>query len=98
MYEPLNERAEEGVEENHPLRSGWSLVSVVCLIVAVPCLLTGRINAAFAIATLGVTAWFLNVRSRLKPADTDSGSESDDNESDESDDESDVGNDGNSDD
>ncbi len=48
--------------------NGWSLVSVVCLIVAVPCLLTGQFNAAFVVATLGVVSWFLNIRSRLKRA------------------------------
>jgi hypothetical protein len=36
--------------------------------VAVPCLLTGQTNAAFVIATIGVVAWFLNVRSQLRRA------------------------------
>jgi hypothetical protein len=51
-------------------RHAWSLASAVCLIAAVPFLLTGLLNAAFVIATLGVVAWFLNVRSQLKPTHT----------------------------
>ena len=50
------------------MESWWGLASIVCLIVAVPCLLTGQLSAAFVVATLGVVAWFLNVRSQLKRA------------------------------
>ena len=55
-----------GAEARPPL--GWSAVAAMCLIVAVPCLLIGQMSAAFVIATVGVVAWFLNVRSQLKRA------------------------------
>jgi hypothetical protein len=52
-------------------RHAWSLASAVCLIAAVPFLLTGRLEVAFVVATLGVVAWFLNLRSQLKPTRTE---------------------------
>lgn len=61
--------------------NGWNTVAAVCLIVAVPCLLTGQINAAFVIATLGGVAWFLNVRSQLRRARAQSGGDESEDES-----------------
>jgi hypothetical protein len=38
----------------------------LCLIVAALFLLRGNYDAAFAAATLGAVAWFLNYRSRIQ--------------------------------
>ena len=42
------------------------VVAVIFLCAAGVCLLGGATDAAFVTATLGVLAWFLNLRSRLK--------------------------------
>ncbi|OLE51992.1 MAG: hypothetical protein AUG51_20010 [Acidobacteria bacterium 13_1_20CM_3_53_8] len=42
------------------------VVAVIFLCAAGVCLLVGATDAAFVTATLGVLAWFLNLRSRLK--------------------------------
>ncbi|HYO62244.1 MAG TPA: hypothetical protein VER08_01165 [Pyrinomonadaceae bacterium] len=44
----------------------WSTVCVACLIVSAALVLNGRAEAAFVTATLGVLAWFINVRNRLR--------------------------------
>ncbi|HMF57931.1 MAG TPA: hypothetical protein VK619_16430 [Pyrinomonadaceae bacterium] len=44
----------------------WMVVAVLLLFAAGVCLLRGATDAAFVTATLGVVAWFLNVRSRLR--------------------------------
>ena len=52
---------------------GWIYAAGICLISAAILLARGNLNAAFVAATLGVVAWFLNVRNHLKrnviPAD-----------------------------
>ena len=51
------------------MRDGaWTIVSILGLGVAAALLLLGQYNAAFVAATLGAVAWFLNFRSRIKPA------------------------------
>ncbi|HEV2799538.1 MAG TPA: hypothetical protein VGW12_03525 [Pyrinomonadaceae bacterium] len=45
----------------------WSVVAGLCVVVAAVCLLMGRMDAAFVVATLGVVAWFWNERNRLRP-------------------------------
>ncbi|HEX8458393.1 MAG TPA: hypothetical protein VF656_13920 [Pyrinomonadaceae bacterium] len=45
----------------------WSVVAGACGLVAAVCLLAGRMDAAFVVATLGVVAWFWNERNRLRP-------------------------------
>lgn len=42
------------------------VLAVVFLCAAGVCLLTGANDAAFVAATLGVVAWFLNLRSHLR--------------------------------
>ncbi len=46
----------------------WSIVSVICLIVAAVFVWRWHLDVAFVVATLGVLAWFLDVRHRLRPA------------------------------
>lgn len=46
----------------------WIVASILALGAAAVLLLTGQYNAAFVAATLGAVAWFLNFRSRIKPA------------------------------
>lgn len=45
----------------------WSVVAGVCLFVAAVLLVSGRMDGAFVVATLGVVAWFWNERNRLRP-------------------------------
>ncbi|HYP54382.1 MAG TPA: hypothetical protein VEQ42_12615, partial [Pyrinomonadaceae bacterium] len=47
----------------------WSTVCVACLVVSAALILNGRVEAAFVTATLGVLAWFINVRNRLRDDD-----------------------------
>jgi len=44
----------------------WMSISVTCLIVAVVAVLRNHVDAAFVAATIGVVAWFVNVRNRLR--------------------------------
>ena len=44
----------------------WIIVSVLCLIVAAAFLWRANIDVAFVAATLGVVAWFLCIRDRLR--------------------------------
>jgi hypothetical protein len=52
---------------------GWIYAAGICLVSAAIFLARENLNAAFVAATLGVVAWFLNVRNHLKrnviPAD-----------------------------
>ena len=45
---------------------GWMALAVVLLVASAALLYLGRPNAAFVVAALGASAWFLNVRSGLK--------------------------------
>lgn len=68
-------RAEEtgGGEAAGPafVRQPWILVSCVLLVVSAFLLWRGRMEATFVVATLGVLAWFLNVRANLPPREED---------------------------
>jgi hypothetical protein len=44
----------------------WMAVACALLFTAAILLYLGRSNAAFVVAALGVSAWFLNVRTNLK--------------------------------
>ena len=45
---------------------GWMVVAVVLLVAAAALLYTNMPSAAFVVAALGISAWFLNVRNGLK--------------------------------
>jgi flagellar biosynthesis component FlhA len=89
------------VSAEHPLKQllserGWIFAAGACLILAAIFLARDNMNAAFVAATLGLVAWFLNVRNQLKrniiPADDEVDDESDAriNDEDESDEIEDV--------
>lgn len=44
---------------------GWSVIAGLCLLAAAVFLWRTHIDAAFVAATLGVLAWFLNLRNQL---------------------------------
>ncbi len=46
----------------------WSLAAVVCLIGAAASWIGNRADASFVLATLGVLAWFLNLRGEFHRA------------------------------
>lgn len=46
----------------------WSVVAGLCLIVSAVFLWRSRMDAAFVMATLGVVAWFLNLRNQFQKA------------------------------
>jgi hypothetical protein len=78
----------------HPLKQlfierGWIFAAGVCLISAAIFLVRDNMNAAFVAATLGLVAWFLNVRNQLKRTIIPADDEVDDEIEDEIDDESD---------
>jgi hypothetical protein len=56
----------------------WIVVSILALGAAAVLALTGQFNAAFVAATLGAVAWFLNYRSRIKPATPEGDADEDD--------------------
>ena len=46
----------------------WLVLSALCLIAAAWSLWARRTDAAFVLAALGAVAWFLDIRSGLRPA------------------------------
>ncbi len=65
-------------------RWSWNIIAVVCLVAAAIALLNSYIDAAFVVATVGVVAWFLEVRNKYKVArigadETDAESEFEEN-------------------
>lgn len=46
----------------------WHLASAFSLLVSLPCLIFGLLDAAFVVATLGVVAHFLGLRQRCRAA------------------------------
>jgi hypothetical protein len=48
------------------MERAWTIASIVCLILAGILLLRDYPNAAFVAATLGVVAWFLSYRVKLR--------------------------------
>jgi hypothetical protein len=69
------------------IERGWIFAAGICLIFAVVFLARENMSAAFVFATLGVVAWFINVRNQLKrkiiPADDEIDEEINHDESDE---------------
>lgn len=54
-------------ERNTLMERVWSIVSILCLIVAAFFWLgRGNLDWTFVAATLGVVAWFLSLRNRLR--------------------------------
>lgn len=71
------------------MERAWIIVSGLCLIVAAVLLWRANVDWAFVVATLGVVAWFLNLRDRLRktiitagdqPPDTDNSDAGDQDE------------------
>jgi uncharacterized membrane protein YhfC len=48
------------------MERAWTILSILCLIVAAILLLRNYQNAAFVVATLGAVAWFLSYRVKLR--------------------------------
>jgi uncharacterized membrane protein YhfC len=48
------------------MERAWTIVSILCLIVAAILLFREYQNAAFVVATLGAVAWFLSYRVKLR--------------------------------
>ena len=44
----------------------WGTLTVACLVAAAGSLLTGHVEAAFVLATLGAVAWFIRLRNSLR--------------------------------
>jgi hypothetical protein len=44
----------------------WTIVAVVCIVVAAFFMLRGDLNTAFVVAALGMVAWLLNYRIQMK--------------------------------
>ena len=61
--EGFTEKAGAGVG-----RQWWSVAALLCVVAAGVLLLAGRQDWAFAVAALGVVAWFMNVRAQLNRA------------------------------
>lgn len=62
--------AQGGSEEERRVagfKEPWLAASWLSLVLAAAFALTGNFEGAFVTATLGVLAWFLNVRARLRP-------------------------------
>lgn len=43
----------------------WIVIACICIIVAAYMAVSGRLEAAFVIAALGIVAWFLNYRVQM---------------------------------
>jgi hypothetical protein len=48
------------------MERAWIIISGLCLIVAAFFVWRSNLDGAFVAATLGVVAWFLNLRQRLR--------------------------------
>jgi hypothetical protein len=53
------------------MERAWIIISGLCLIAAAAFLWRANLDAAFVAATLGVVAWFLSLRHRLRKTITD---------------------------
>lgn len=61
------ERREDSASDNGGIfRQPWLILSCLFIIIATVLLLFSRMDAAFVAAALGVSAWFWNMRVRLK--------------------------------
>jgi hypothetical protein len=61
------------VSRSPRLHRVWKLMPAACLIVAALCVISDYVDAAFVIATLGVVAWFVETRNRLRADDIEFG-------------------------
>ncbi len=57
------------VSRSPRLNRAWKLLPGLCLVVAAGSWLSGHADAAFVIATLGLVAWFIDLRNRLRGSD-----------------------------
>ncbi len=48
------------------MEARWNIVAMLCLVIAVMLWIKGYTDATLVVATLGVVAWFLNLRARFK--------------------------------
>jgi len=48
------------------MKQFWMIVAGACIVVAAVALWLNHVDTAFVIATIGVLAWFLNYRARMK--------------------------------
>ena len=94
---PVPEQAEnlspEGQNSGRKLRAerltarAWQGISFLCLSVAALSLWRGYTDAAFVTATLGIVAWFLDLRNRLRRTSIEADNSSHENEIDQEPDE-----------
>jgi hypothetical protein len=64
------------------MERAWIIVSGFCLVAAAVFLWRAHLDAAFVAATLGVIAWFLGLRDRLRKTIITAGDQPPDTESD----------------
>jgi flagellar biosynthesis component FlhA len=87
-------RAYEHLLKQLLIERGWIFAAGVCLIFAAVFVMRDNMSAAFVAATLGLVAWFLNVRNQLKrtliPADDEVDDDIEEEINDESDEIEDV--------
>ncbi len=57
------------VSRSPRLNRAWKLLPGLCLVAAAGSWLSGHADAAFVIATLGLVAWFIDLRNRLRGSD-----------------------------
>ncbi|MGI9107383.1 MAG: hypothetical protein ACR2G4_14175 [Pyrinomonadaceae bacterium] len=50
-------------------RRYWLIGAAACLLAAAALLMWSHLDAAFVVATLGILAWFFDLRNRLRPPD-----------------------------
>lgn len=53
------------------MKQFWMIVAGACIVIAAVSLWRNHVDTAFVIATIGVLAWFLNYRSRMKKITAD---------------------------
>jgi hypothetical protein len=59
-------RGDSARESRSAFRKPWLILSCILFVVAAVLLALSRLDAAFVAAALGVSAWFWNMRVRLK--------------------------------
>ena len=65
----LSSQVMDRVSGSPRLNRVWKMAPAACLVVAALCVAAGYVDAAFVVATLGVVAWFVETRNRLRAAD-----------------------------
>ncbi len=59
------------ISQSPRLRQSWNWLAGLCLIAAAVLWWTNHADGAFVAATLGVLAWFIDLRNRLHGTDTE---------------------------